>query len=130
MKKLRMIYGALFVFLLSAEIFIALFVKDQWIRPYVGDVLVTVLLCCFGRIFFPAKVRLLPLYVCGFSFAVEILQAVDFVKLLRLEQNPVFSVVFGRTFSSLDLVCYAAGCVVFFLLDRFLIRRVIPLRCQ
>ena len=120
-----MVYGALFLFLFLAEIFIALFVKDLFIRPYVGDCLVTVLLCSFGRIFFPVRVRWLPAFVCGFSFAVEALQAFDLVKLLGMENNALLSTVLGRTFSGWDLVCYAVGCLAFFLLDRFLIRRVV-----
>ena len=48
-KKLRIIYAALFFAVLLTEIFIALFVKDNFVRPYVGDVLVTILLCCLCR---------------------------------------------------------------------------------
>lgn len=43
MKK-RLWYLTAFVILLMVEICIALFVHDRFIRPYVGDVLVTVLL--------------------------------------------------------------------------------------
>ena len=35
--------------LLGVEICIALFVHDNFIRPYLGDVLVTELLCCLCR---------------------------------------------------------------------------------
>ena len=52
-RKLRMIYGVSFILVLSIEICIALFIRDSFIRPYVGDMLVTVLICCFVRFVFP-----------------------------------------------------------------------------
>ena len=52
MKKQRITYAAIFAVLLLIEIGIGLFVHDDFLRPYVGDVLVTVLLCygvsCLG----------------------------------------------------------------------------------
>ena len=49
MKK-RLPYLLAFILLLLLEIIIAVFVHDRFIRPYVGDVLVTVLLCFFNSI--------------------------------------------------------------------------------
>ena len=114
MKKKRLIYAALFLSVLLAEILIALFVKDAFVRPYVGDMLVTVLICCFLRIFFPTGVKLLPVYVFLFAAAVEFGQYLDMVKLLGLEGNRFISVLLGRTFSFPDILCYAVGCFAFF----------------
>jgi hypothetical protein len=44
LKSVRKTYFWIFLGLLLLEIGIALFVHDDFIRPYVGDVLVTVLL--------------------------------------------------------------------------------------
>lgn len=114
MKKRRIIYALLFLSVLLAEILIALFVKDAFVRPYVGDMLVTVLICCFLRIFFPSGVKLLPVYVFIFASAVEAGQYFDIVKLLGLEGNRFISVLLGRTFSVVDIFCYAIGCLAFF----------------
>ena len=114
MKKTRLTYALLFLSVLLAEILIALFVKDAFVRPYVGDMLVTVLICCFLRIFFPTGVKLLPVYVFIFASAVEVGQYFDIVKLLGLENNTFLSVMLGRTFSLADILCYAAGCILFF----------------
>jgi len=46
----RVFYVIGTVLLLCAELAIAWFVHDNVVRPYVGDVLVTVLLCCFCRL--------------------------------------------------------------------------------
>ena len=114
MKKTRLTYAALFLSVLLTEVLIALFVRDAFVRPYVGDMLVTVLICCFLRIFFPTGVKLLPVYVFIFASAVEVGQYFDIVKLLGLEGNRFISVLLGRTFSLADIFCYAAGCILFF----------------
>ena len=120
--RLRKIYAVLTVALLILEIFIALFVRDRFIRPYGGDILVTLLLCCLVRIFIPQKLRLMPLLVFAFAALVEIGQYFDFAALLGLANIPFFSVLLGRSFSVADLLCYAAGCVLFFLLEHLLLR--------
>ena len=113
MKKERLIYAVLFSALFIIEILIALFVKDNFIRPYIGDVLVTTLLCCLCRVIIPKGVRFLPIYVFVFSAVVELMQYFDIVKLLSLENNRLLSTVIGRTFSVVDLLCYAIGCIAF-----------------
>ena len=115
---LRSIYAVVFSLLLFIEICIALFVKDTVIRPYVGDVLATVLVCCFCRVIFPKGVRALPLYVFIFATVVEIGQYFDFVRLLGLDGNRFLSVLIGRTFSLFDVLCYAIGCLAFWAVDR------------
>ena len=118
MKNRRILYASIFCGLLAVEVCIALFVNDSFIRPYVGDMLVTLLLCCVCRVIIPSKIRLLPLYVFAFSACVEIGQYFDLVALLGLADNRFLSVLMGRTFSWLDLLCYAVGCVAAILLDQ------------
>ena len=120
MKKRRIIYALLFLTVLLSEILIALFVNDNFVRPYVGDMLVTVLICSFFRVFIPKGAKLLPVYVFLFASAVEICQYFDIVKLLGLENNTFFSVLLGRTFSVADILCYAAGCLAFIGLEKLL----------
>lgn len=118
MKKRRLIYAAAAFGLLLAEIYIGLFVRDRFIRPYFGDVLVTVLLCCLVRVAFPKRVRLLPVYVMLFATAVEIAQYFDVVALVGLEHNALISTLVGRSFSWKDILCYAVGCVAFWAVER------------
>lgn len=120
MKKLKFIYLVLFAVLLSTEICIALFIRDNFIRPYVGDILVTVLICNFVRIFIPQGIKMLPIYVFIFSAAVEVAQYFDIVKILGFENNRFLSTLIGRTFSLHDIFCYAIGCVLFFIADIFI----------
>ena len=113
MRKLRFLYAAIFAVLLLAEILIGLFVHDQFVRPYIGDVLVTILICCFVRTVVPRGIRALPVYVFVFAALVETAQYFQIVKLLSLEDHILLSTIVGTTFSVADLVCYAAGCIVF-----------------
>ena len=118
----RFSYFLIFCSLMAVEVCIALFVHDSFIRPYVGDMLVTMLLCCMARVVISDQVRLLPLYVFLFAACVEIGQYFDVVALLGVEDNRLISIALGRTFSWLDLVCYAIGCVAASGLDAILFR--------
>lgn len=109
----RVWYGLTFVLLFLTELIIALFVRDRFVRPYMGDVLVTVLICSLLRIVFPRGVKLLPIYVFAFSFFVELLQLIDIVALLGLQDIKFLSVIIGRVFSPADIICYAVGCAAF-----------------
>ncbi len=121
--RLRMIYAAAFVILLLIEILIALFVRDSFIRPYGGDVLITILLCCFTRIFFPKGVWLLPLWVFLFAAAVELGQYFDYASILGFTDPGIMRTILGSSFSLADLLCYAAGCTIFALAELYLIRK-------
>jgi len=121
LKSKRLIYALLFPLLLATEVCIALFVHDDFVRPYLGDVLVTVLICAFVRMFIPKGIRLLPLYVFLFAVAVEIGQCFEMVKFLGLENSPFFSVLLGTAFSVYDIICYAVGCALFVGVDWLII---------
>lgn len=112
-RKIWLWYAVGFIGIFLIELCIALFVHDDFIRPYGGDVLVTVLICCFVRIFFPDGVRLLPVWVFLFAAAVEVGQYFDFVTLLGLGDSGFFRILLGSTFSWKDIVCYAVGCALF-----------------
>ena len=124
MKKRRIIFALLFITVLLSEILIALFVNDNFVRPYVGDMLVTVLICSFFRVFIPKGAKLLPVYVFLFAAAVEVCQYFDIVKLFGLEGNRFISVLLGRTFSLADILCYAVGCILFFGVELYVRKRI------
>lgn len=111
-KKERIKYSVTFLMLLMTEVLIALYVHDNFIRPYIGDVLVVIVVYCFIRIWIPNKCRLLPLYVFLFAAGVEVLQYFDLVRVLGLEENVFLRVLIGSVFDWKDILCYAVGCVV------------------
>ena len=94
------------------ETFIALYVHDDFIRPYVGDMLVVVVVYCFVRIFIPTKMWYLPIGVFLFAAGVELLQYFNLVSLLGLEGNRFARIVLGSVADIKDVGCYAVGCVI------------------
>ena len=100
---------ALTMLLLAIEVGIALFVHDTIVRPFVGDVLVVLLIYSFLRIFIRRQPRRVALGVLLLACAIEVLQYFDFVALLHLENNRVLSVMLGRTFAWDDFLAYLTG---------------------
>ena len=62
MKK-RIFYIISFLVIFCIEVLIALYVCDNFVRPYIGDVLVVVLVYSFVRIFLPTGIPRMPFYV-------------------------------------------------------------------
>ena len=127
MKKTRTVYALFFFILLITEICIALFVNASFIRPYIGDALVTVLICCFLRVFIPKGVKVLPVFVFLFASLVETAQYFDIVRLLGLEGNTFISTVIGRTFSFTDIICYGVGCITFYLAEKIINKKKVTI---
>ena len=118
MKRKRMFYALLTIIFLLIEILIALFVRDRFIRPYVGDMLVVVVIYTFLRIWIQNKIKLLPLYVFLFAAGVEVLQYFEIVKILGVEDNTFLRILIGSTFDMKDIFCYGVGCFGIFLVER------------
>ncbi|MBE6978740.1 MAG: DUF2809 domain-containing protein [Ruminococcaceae bacterium] len=108
--KQRMAYILAFLVVLIGEICIALFVHDDFIRPYVGDVLVTVLLCCLSRAVLPKLHPALPVF--GISLAAEAWQWLGLTKKLGLA-GTALGVILGSTADWRDILCYGLGCLLF-----------------
>lgn len=113
MKRKIYLFFALFLFVI--EVAIALFVKDRFIRPYFGDVLVVVLVYCAIRVVFPRGKRYLFLAVFLFAVTVELLQLIPLSSLLG--GGTFVSIVLGTSFSWLDILCYACGTALIFPTD-------------
>lgn len=94
------------------EVFIALFVHDAFIRPYVGDVLVVMLLFFAVRAFWQAPPLPLAAGVLGFAVLVEFAQALHLIDRLGWSHSTLAKVVLGNTFQWGDLVCYLIGSIV------------------
>lgn len=111
-KKMKIVYAVLTVLFLMVEVIIALYIHDDFIRPYVGDGLVVMVIYFFIRIWIPEKVRLLPLYVFLFASFVEVMQYFRLVELLGLGESRFFRILLGSTFDFKDIICYGAGCLI------------------
>ena len=108
-------YFDIFLLFLFAEIFIAIFVKDRFIRPYLGDVLVVVLVYFFIKIFILNKIKFLSIYIFVFAVFVEFLQYINIVDILHLANINFFKILIGTTFDIKDIFCYFLGSTFIYL---------------
>ena len=114
----RTVYFIAFLILLTTKILIALFVQDTIIRPYIGDLLVVILLYCFIKSFFATPVFTTVIAVLAFAFLVELLQYFNIVQWLGLEHSKVARMIIGSAFEWKDLLAYVGGAAVIILFER------------
>jgi hypothetical protein len=112
-------YFGLAVLIFIIEVLIALFAKDDFIRPYFGDVLVVILIYCFVRSFFQLPILPLAIGVLIFSFVVEFLQSIGMVDRLGLGQSPLARTVLGSLFSWFDILSYVAGIAIVLAVEKY-----------
>ncbi len=111
-------YFILTILLLSIEICIALFVHDNFIRPYIGDVLVVILIYCFIKSFINLPPNITAIAVLLFSFIVETLQYFKVVNLLGLQNSKVASIIIGTSFAWQDIIAYIVGIAIVILAEK------------
>ncbi len=116
-------YFILTIIFFLIEVIIALFVNDNFIRPYLGDVLVVILLYCFFKTFLNYSSWSIALFVLLFSFTVETLQYVNFIEKLGLEDNRIAKIVIGNTFSWEDIVSYIIGILVVLMVEEVISKK-------
>lgn len=102
-------YFVLAALLFLIELLIAGYVHDKIIRPYIGDLIVVVLIYCFLRSFLDLPYFITALAVLVFSFAIETLQYFHIVDKLGLTNSKYASIVIGTSFAWEDIVAYIIG---------------------
>ncbi len=108
----------IFLLIFLVEVVIALFVKDRFIRPYGGDILVVMLMYFFFKSFIQIRPLWLVIGVVVFAYLVEIGQYFQLVEGLGMQDNIVMRTVIGSSFSWGDMVCYTIGGIICYLIDR------------
>lgn len=116
--KLRMGYFMLAVMLFGIEVFIALFVHDTIIRPYIGDLLVVILLYCFVKSFADLPVFPTAISVLLFSFLIEISQYFKIIELLGLQNSAIARVIMGTSFAWIDIIAYIGGIAIVLFVEK------------
>ncbi len=112
MLRFHKVYFILAVLLFLIEVAIALFVRDRFVRPYVGDVLVVILIYCFVCSFVKIPLWLGAVGVLLFAYTVELLQYFNFVQILGLQDSRLANVVLGNSFAWMDIVAYTVGIII------------------
>ena len=109
MLKFQLKYFIPTIILFLIEVFIALFVHDNFIRPFFGDVLVVILIYCFIKSFIDSPVIITAIAVLLFAYIIEILQYFNIVKILGLQNSAIARIVIGTSFEWTDLLAYTLG---------------------
>ncbi|MGG9963631.1 DUF2809 domain-containing protein [Ferruginibacter sp. SUN106] len=105
-------YFILAILLLVTEILIAVYVHDAIIRPYIGDLLVVILIYCTVKAFINSPVLKTAIAVLLFSFLIETLQYFKIVEVLGLQHSKLARVIIGTSFEWVDIAAYIAGVLV------------------
>lgn len=108
------------VLLFVTEVLIATVFKNlHFLRAYIGDVLVVLLMYTFVLTFFEVRNRnILILSLLAFSVTVEVLQYFKIAEILNLKPGSWQHIVVGSSFSWWDILCYVAGGVLIFVLEK------------
>jgi hypothetical protein len=110
-------YFLLALLLFIIEVLIALYVHDSIIRPYVGDLLVVILMYCAVKSILNFSVLKVAIAVLLFSYVIETLQYLHFIELVGLQNNTLASTIFGVGFSWIDIIAYTLGFAVILLAE-------------
>lgn len=101
------LYGAICLF--CVEVFIAAFLHDRLVRPYVGDLLAVVFLYCLAKSVAPLPAGPTVLGVLAVAYAIEALQYVHLLAHLGLQHSRIAAIVLGNHFEWVDMLAYTLG---------------------
>lgn len=107
----------------AVEVVIALWWRDRFVRPYLGDVLAVAMVHFGLRGVTPLNSASAAACAFGLGVAIELGQAAHVLALIGLQHSALARVVFGGVFDPADLVCYGLGGVLALLADRLTARQ-------
>ncbi|NCI45521.1 ribosomal maturation YjgA family protein [Sediminibacterium soli] len=118
MLRFHKTYGLLALVLFVVEVLIATYIHDAIIRPYVGDVLVVILIYCFVRCFTSFGIVATATGSLLFAFLIETLQYLRIVERLGLAGSRIANIVIGNSFAWMDMAAYMAGTILVLVTER------------
>lgn len=116
--KFNLKYFLLAILLFVIEVLIALYMHDQIIRPYFGDVLVILLMYYAFKAVLDYPVQPTAIAVLIIAFIIEGLQYLNIVEKLGLQNHTIIATVLGTSFSWVDLGAYIIGFGMVLFLER------------
>lgn len=114
-------YFFAFLIFLFVEIAIAYLHFNSFIRGFLGDVLVILLLYTFLKIFIRHHVLRTALAVLSFAFFVELLQFFKLDEILDIHSKILLTVI-GSVFDVWDLVAYCIGFLLILSLEKYILK--------
>lgn len=108
----RYFLATIIIFLI--EVLIATKLKNLFfVRAYLGDVIVVILIYTFILSFF--EIRNKTALITGvfiFSCLIEFAQYLGITEFLKLKPGSIAHIIVGSSFSWWDILCYFAGCLI------------------
>lgn len=104
-------YALAAAILLVIEILIALFVRDRFIRPYLGDALAVALVYCALRATLDWRPVPAAALALAIAVTIEVGQYFQVLSLIGLAGSRVATTVLGSGFDPRDFLAYAAGAI-------------------
>ncbi len=112
--SLKYLLLTLFIFLV--EVLIATKLSHIFfVRAYLGDVIVVMLLYTFVKSFIKVNNEKLILVILIFSFLIEFAQYFNIAEKLGFQKGSLMYIVIGNSFSWIDNLCYAVGCLLLYI---------------
>lgn len=106
------------VIIFVIEFLIATTFKDiVFVRSYLGDVLVVMLMYYFVKAFVQVNNTKLIIALLIFSCVIEFLQYFHFAEVIGFKDNKIAMIVLGNSFSWIDILCYLAGGLILYLIE-------------
>ncbi|WP_027378570.1 ribosomal maturation YjgA family protein [Chryseobacterium daeguense] len=113
--SLKYFIATILIFLV--EVLIATTLKDVFfVRAYLGDVIVVMLLYTFIKSFLEVNDQKLIVGIFIFSCIVEFAQYFKIADKLGFQPGSLMYIVVGNSFSWVDILCYGVGCLLLFIL--------------
>lgn len=116
-------YAVAALALLAVELLIALFVKDAFVRPYLGDVLAVILVFMAIRAVFVVGPWTAVVVALCVAVVIELGQLIGILHILGLAHHRWLRVVLGTGFDVRDLLAYAIGALIAVGVDRRMMTR-------
>lgn len=105
------------IVLFLVELSIAILHFNAFIRGFLGDVLVILLLYSFLKIFIKNNVLKTAIFVLAFAYFVEFLQFFRLAELFHIKSK-ILLIIVGSVFDLWDLVAYTLGFLFILLIEK------------
>ncbi|VFA42918.1 ribosomal maturation YjgA family protein [Chryseobacterium indologenes] len=114
--KFNLTYFLLTLLIFLLEVLIATKLKNIFfVRAYLGDVIVVILLYTFVKSFVKLNDQKFIPGIFIFSCLVEFAQYFNIAEKLGFQPGSVMYVIIGNSFSWIDILCYAVGCLLLYI---------------
>ncbi|MBE9031725.1 DUF2809 domain-containing protein [filamentous cyanobacterium LEGE 11480] len=110
---------AISLIVLALEVLIALFFRDRFVRYFLGDVLVVVLIGYIIRAFWAIRLPIIAFGSLIFAYGVELAQYFNVLGWLGWQDIAIAQLLLGTTFDWTDLIAYTIGAGLILWLDRW-----------